>query len=85
MERPCQETALLARRTESWSSRVHPDAEPLSDILFAFADVMTERILNYEDIGLVLCDLVGSMSQFRYCRRVSGPEKETRGQRQRKE
>lgn len=88
LERPCQEIALLAGETESWSNMSHPDAQscdyvPLSDTLFTFADAMKVRILN-EGIGLVLHDPIGSKGQIRYWRRMVGSE-EIRRLRQREE
>lgn len=64
-----------------------PDAQScdhvlLSDILFTCADVMKGKILNHEGEGQSLHDPMGLRGQFRYCSRVAGSEKETRGQRQ---
>lgn len=85
LERPCQETAVLAGGTESQANMPLADAQScdyvlLSGMLFSLADVMKVSILHYENGGQILHDPVDLRGQLRYHRRGTGSEKETREQ-----
>lgn len=80
LERPCQETAVLAGGSESWSNMSPPDVQIcdyvlLCDLFFTFADVIKVSILHYESKGQILNYPMGLRGQLRYPRRVAGSER----------